>query len=280
MSMRFMRFKEGKSKALTYSYDDGVKTDARFIKILDKYGMKGTFNVNAGLFAPEGTVYPKNQIICRMTKKEAYELYKNSGHEVGIHGYTHPFLEQLPTSQMVDEIISDRKELEEMFSERIDGGAYPFGTFNDDVVNVLRLCGVKYFRTVVSTEKFDIPSDWLRLSATCHHNNPKLMKLAEEFLDAPINRQPKLFYLWGHTYEFNKDNNWERIEEFAEKMANNDEIWYATNMEIYEYIEAYNRLEYFADGKTVYNPTLIDVWMYEDGKVYKIASGDTVKICK
>lgn len=278
MAMRFMRFKDGKAKAFTCSYDDGVQSDARFIEILNKYGIKGTFNINAGLFAPEGTVYPEGQIHCRMTKNEAYELYHNSGHEVAIHGYYHHYMEQLPTSQMVSEIIEDRKALEEMFGKRIDGGAYPFGTFNDEVVNALRLCGVKYCRTTVSTESFKIPADWLRLPATCHHNNPRLMELAEEFLNLQNDRQPRLFYLWGHTYEFNKDNNWSLIEEFAEKIGGKDDIWYATNMEIYEYTEAYNRLEYFADGKTAYNPTLIDVWVYENGQVYKVPSGAAVKI--
>ena len=276
--IRFMRFKDGKAKALTYSYDDGVQSDARLIEILDKYGMKGTFNINAGLFAPEGTVYPEGQASCRMTKSEAYDLYSNSGHEVAIHGYHHHFMEQLPTSQMVDEIMEDRKALEAIFGTRIDGGSYPFGTYNDKLVDALKLCGVKYCRTVISTEKFDTPTDWLRLPATCHHNNTRLMSLADDFLNASIKRQPKLFYLWGHSYEFNKDNNWNVIEKFAEKMANNEDIWYATNMEIYEYMQAYNRLEYYADGKTVYNPTLIDVWMYQDDVVYKIASGETVKI--
>lgn len=278
--VRFMRFKDGKAKALTFSYDDGVQSDARFIKILDKYGMKATFNINAGMFAPEGTVYPEGEVSCRMTKREAYDLYNNSGHEVGIHGYYHYFMEQLPPSQMVDEILSDRKVLEEMFEKRIDGGAYPFGTYSDELVDALRICGVKYCRTTISTEKFALPTDWLRLNTTCHHSNPRLMSLAEQFLASPINKQPRLFYLWGHTYEFNRDNNWGLIEEFAEKMADNENIWYATNMEIYEYIQAYNRLEYYADGNTIYNPTLIDVWMYQAGKVYKIASGETVKIGK
>ncbi|MBQ8807865.1 MAG: polysaccharide deacetylase family protein, partial [Clostridia bacterium] len=240
MSMRFMRFPGGKAKALTFSYDDGVFSDKRLISIFDKNGIKGTFNINAGLFAPEGTVYPEDAIRGRMTRSQAYQLYKNSPHEVAIHGYTHPHLENIPTSQAVLEIITDRKALEEMFGERITGGAYPFGTYNDNIVEALRLCGIKYCRTIVSTENFDIPSDWLRLPATCHHDNPRLMELAGNFSSLPVNRQPKLFYVWGHSYEFNQKQNWNVIENFCEKMAHNDTIWYATNIEIYDYIEAYN----------------------------------------
>ncbi len=278
MAIRHMCFKDGKEKAVTFSYDDAVQSDARFIKILDKNGLKGTFNVNAGMFAPEGTVYPEGQAACRMTRNEAYELYKNSEHEVALHGYDHHFLTHLPTSHMIDEILSERKILEEMFETRIVGGAYAFGDYDDTAVDVLRLCGVKYFRTTESTGNFAIPKDWLRLKPTCHHNAPNLMELADTFLNISTRYGPKLFYVWGHTYEFNQHNNWEVFEEFAEKIGGKEDIWYATNIEIYDYIKAYDSLEFYADGKTVYNPTLVDVWMVIEGAKYKIPSGETVKI--
>ena len=46
----YMKFKDGKSKALTLSYDDAVVQDIRLIGIMDKYGIKGTFNVNSGWY--------------------------------------------------------------------------------------------------------------------------------------------------------------------------------------------------------------------------------------
>ena len=50
----FLRFPEFKLKALTLSYDDGVVFDEKLISILDKYGLKCTFNINSGLFDLEG----------------------------------------------------------------------------------------------------------------------------------------------------------------------------------------------------------------------------------
>ena len=278
MGMRFMRFPGGRAKALTFSYDDGVHPDRRLIDIFNKYGMKGTFNICSGRFASEGTVYPPEAISGALPKSEAYALFASSPHEVAIHGYTHQYMTNLPTSQRVSEILDDRKNLEEMFGRRITGGAYPYGNYNDDVVEALRLCGIKYCRTTVSTESFVIPTDWLRLPATCHHANPRLMELADEFISLGIDRQPRLFYVWGHSYEFNQKQNWNVIEEFCEKMSGNDDIWYATNIEIYDYIEAYNRLECFADGKKVYNPTLYELWVYQDGVTYKIPAGATIEI--
>ena len=49
-----MRFPGGLAKALTFSYDDGVEQDIRLVEILDKYGMKGTFNLNSGCYAKPG----------------------------------------------------------------------------------------------------------------------------------------------------------------------------------------------------------------------------------
>ena len=214
-----------------------------------------------------------------MTASECLALYKNSGHEVAVHGHTHPFLEQLPQSGVVYEIIKDREELERMFGCIIKGMAYPYGTFSDEVVEALRACGISYSRTTVSTEKFNIPTDWLRMPATCHHNNPRLMELAEKFaaIDGTKLTEPKLFYLWGHSYEFEDKDNWDVIEKFSEYMGGRDDVWYATNIEIYDYVTAYKSLVYSADGYRIYNPTLITLWIDVDGKMqYKIASGETV----
>lgn len=277
-TQRFMRFKEGKAKALTLSYDDGVDQDIRLIKILDKNGVKCTFNISAGRFAEEGTVYPDDKINGRLlTKSQAISLYKNSDHEIAIHGYTHPHLDRLATNHAMYEIIQDRKELEEIFDTMVRGCAYPFGAYNDDVVKILELAQIKYARTTISTKKFSLPTDWLRLEASCHHRSPEFMELAEKFVELNP-KEASLFYVWGHSYEFDQDNNWDVIEKFAEYVGGREDIWYATNIEIYDYIEAYKNLQTSADGKTIYNPSVIDVWMSDDGKIYKIPSGETVKL--
>ena len=46
-----MRFPGFKYKALTLSYDDDVIFDKKLMEILDKHGLKCTFNLNSGLFA-------------------------------------------------------------------------------------------------------------------------------------------------------------------------------------------------------------------------------------
>ena len=274
MKYNFLRFPDFKRKAVTLSYDDGVVYDRKLIEIMDKNGLKGTFNINSGMFGKE----PGGR---RLTKEEAYELYANSPHEVAVHGFYHLALAETEQSVAVRDVIKDREELEETFGRVIKGMAYAYGSVDDKVVEALKTCGISYSRTTVSTEAFAIPEDWLRMPATCHHNNPRLMELAKTFVETENDKKytrnnPMLFYLWGHSYEFNDNDNWEIIEELAEYIGNREEIWYATNGEIYEYVQAFNRLQFSANGMLVRNPSAIDVYLCYRGKNVLVPAGQTV----
>lgn len=278
MAQVFMRFPGGKQRALTFSYDDGVEQDVRLIEIFRKYGLKATFNLNSGLYAPEGTVYPEGQVHRRMTESQVSELYRGDDIEVAVHGYTHPWLDHMPMNMCTKDLMDDREKLESQFGTLVRGMAYPFGTYSDDVVASMRSVGIVYSRTVQSTHDFNMPTDWMRLPATCHHNDPELMKLAHRFVEESSWGRPWLFYLWGHSYEFEGNNNWEVIEEFAEFMSGRDDIWYATNIEIYDYQAAFKQLLFSMDGKIVTNPTAYELWFFLNGEEYSIKPGETKKI--
>lgn len=278
MAQVFMRFPGGKQRALTFSYDDGVEQDVRLIEIFRKYGLKATFNLNSGLYAPEGTVYPEGQVHRRMTEAQVSELYRGDDIEVAVHGYTHPWLDHMPMNMCTKDLMDDREKLESQFGTLVRGMAYPFGTYSDDVVASMRSVGIVYSRTVQSTHDFNMPADWMRLPATCHHNDPELMKLAHRFVEESSWGRPWMFYLWGHSYEFEGNNNWEVIEEFAEFMSGRDDIWYATNIEIYDYQAAFKQLLFSMDGKIVTNPTAYELWFFLNGEEYSIKPGETKKI--
>ncbi len=273
-----LRFPEGKNKAVTLSYDDGVEQDIRLIDIMQRHGLKGTFNINSGYFAKKGTVYPKGQVHRRLTMEKAVELYNGHGMEVAVHGVTHPFLEQLPINLCTYEVLQDRMNLEREFNCMVRGMAYPYGTYSDMVVDVLKACGIVYSRTTKQTERFDIPMDWLRLPTTCKHTNPRLMELADLFLKQQSEYEDaKLFYLWGHSYEFEMDDNWNVIEEFAKYVGNRPNVWYATNIEIYEYIEAYNRLVFSLSDKRVYNPSCREIYFATLKGSFSVKAGETIQ---
>ena len=274
----YMKLKDGKSKVFTLSYDDCVVQDIRFVKILDKYGVKCTFNINTGLYLPEDAV--RERFYGRMKKSEALELFKNSNHEVAVHALTHPFLEKLKSEEICYEILEDRKNIENQYETLARGMAYPYGTYNRNVIEMLEKCGICYSRTTVATEKFDFPENWLELHSTCHHSHPRLMDFAKHFVEdkGRYISDNWMFYVWGHTFELDNENYWEKIEEFIKYVSGKEDVWYATNIEIYDYVKAYENLQVSVDRKVVYNPSVIDVWFAENNKTYCVKGGETVRI--
>lgn len=270
----YMKLKDGKGKVLTLSYDDGVVQDIRLMDIMNKHGLKGTFNIGSGKYLPEDTV--REKYYGRMKLSEAKELYIGSGHEVALHAFTHPHLEKMNSPEIVQEIWEDRKHIEKTYGAIARGMAYPFGAYNETVKDVLRNCGVVYARTTRSTYKFDFPTDWLELHPTCRHKDTRLMELADKFLASKAANSARMFYLWGHSYEFDDMDNWNVIEAFAEKMGGREDIWYATNIEVYDYVKAYEQLQVSADRTVIHNPTATDVWAFDRGETFCIKAGETL----
>lgn len=272
---KYMRFPEGKCKALTFSYDDGVAADKKLVALLNKYGLKGTFNINSKLFDCSGWHD-------RMDGEETYLTFCNGPHEVAMHGARHIFMDKVPTPEAVNELVQNRLYLENRFGRVIRGLAYAYNGYTEEVLKALPLIGVAYARTTEDTFCFDLPQNFLLWGPTCHHRSPRFGELAQSFLELDLSkekkhREGKLFYVWGHSYEFDDDGNWGMIEEFMQKAAAaKEDIWFATNMEIYRYVQAYRSLEFSIDGERVYNPSAIPVWLEIRDKTYKIEPAQTV----
>lgn len=274
-----MAFPGGKRKALTLSYDDGVEQDIRLMEIMAKHGLKGTFNLNSAAYASEGKVWPAGQIHRRMSKSQATNLYAQSGQEVAIHAAEHGDLAALPPAAAVWQVMKDKDSLEQQFGRIIRGMAYPFGTVTDALAQTLAGCGIAYARTTVSTGRFALPENWLKLPATCHHNDPALMERAHHFVEDPVPRQPWLFYLWGHSYEFESNDNWNVMEEFAAFVGGKSDIWYATNIEIHDYIQAWRGLLTSADGSRVFNPSCLILWIQWGDQALPVAPSQEITLC-
>lgn len=263
-----LAFPEGRLKALTLSYDDGVTADRRLVEIMNKNAIRGTFHLNAGLMGNE-----KNPN--RLPPEQIASLY--AGHEVSAHGYTHPFLEKLPDAAIIKEILDDRRELEKLTGYPIRGMSYPFGTYNDRVVEILKKLGITYARTTRPTHTFNISDDFLRWHPTCHHKHDLLEK-TRDFLATDGYRLPALFYVWGHAYEFDNDNNWELIEEFCQTAGGRKDVWYATNQEIVDYLTAYRRLEFSVDCDMAFNPSAESIWVRAEEGIHELTAGKLTRI--
>lgn len=278
MKQCYMRFPGGKKKAFTISYDDNITQDERLIKKMEQYHIKGTFNIIPGWFSKEDAVFPEGETYINVTEKKAKDLYDNSLVEVANHGYDHQKSTTVPPMQLMEDIVKCRQELENMYDRIITGYAYPYGLYNETLIQILKNAGISYARTVESTYEFHLPEDWLILNPTCHHAEPELMELAEKFLNDTVADDSYLFYVWGHTFEFDQQNNWESVDALFEKVADKEDVWYATNGEICNYHKKYQQLIFSQDGKRIYNPTDATIWLEIDNTVRSIRSGETKEL--
>ncbi|NLM96027.1 MAG: polysaccharide deacetylase family protein [Halanaerobiaceae bacterium] len=261
MKISFSFYPEGRKKALTMSYDDGQIHDRRLVEIFNKYGIKGTFHLNSGTLDKEGF----------LKSAEIKELFR--GHEIAVHSVNHPFLTRIPAGVLLEEIIEDRRRLEELAAYPVRGMSYPFGEYNDNLLNLLPHLGIEYSRTVQSHGSFRLPENFLAWHPTCHHEQDILEKFKEFQKPSPWEQLP-LFYIWGHSFEFARNDNWDLIEEFCKIAGGDEETWYATNVEIMDYIKALRGLKISVDQKIVYNPSAIPVWISADGEAVKIEAGE------
>ena len=255
-------FPGGRMKCLTMSYDDGVHFDRRLVEIFNQNGMRGTFHLNSGAFDNGWNV----------DSKEVKELY--AGHEVSVHTVNHPDLRHVTDAGLVQEIIEDRRQLEALCGYPVRGMSYPFGNYNDHIKAMLPGLGIEYSRTVKDTMQFDLPNNFLEWHPTAHHNHD-IANLGKRFLELNCTWCWSVFYVWGHSFEFEGQKTWGVIEDFCKQMRGHDEIWYATNIEIVDYVNAVHSLRVSADENIIYNPTATDVWVGVDGSPVKIPAGET-----
>lgn len=240
-------FPGGKRKAFTLSYDDGWPQDRKLISLMNTYGIKGTFNLVSGDVLFDQIENPK-------------ELYK--GHEIAAHGLTHGYLGRIAPQNATYEVMKDRENLEKVFGGTVRGFVYAHGSVNGSTAQILKNCGIQYARTINNTEKFLLPSDWYSFNPTCEDVNPKLLQIADRFLKTPpLFTQTQLFYIWGHSHITDQNNLWGDLEELFKKISESDAVWCATNIEICDYITAFNNLVMSADGNYIYNPTVTTLWL-------------------
>jgi len=238
----------GKKRVVTFSYDDGPIQDVRLIEIFNKYGVKATFHLN-------GMRY-----IGMSEEEAASHIKRYEGHEVACHTVNHGWLTRMPLQSVVTETFEDRKILENVFKHPIIGMSYPSGPIDDKAISAIRACGIVYGRTAASTMGFKIPEDFMKWHPTCHHKDA--LGLCDKFLSSLDSEWTSpMFYIWGHSHEFKTEADWEYIEKLVKTLANNDKIWYATNIDIYRYMKAQERLEISADETIFYNPSDITVWV-------------------
>ena len=263
-------FPGGKHKVLTMSYDDGRTEDYRLVKLFNAHGIKGTFNLNGGIHDD-----PR-----RIPANEYASVY--AGHEIACHTYTHPTIARCPLEQVAWQIHADRLALEKLTGTPVCGLAYPNGSYSEQIIQLLPALGIRYARVVPTTGGFDMPANWYEWRATCHHSQA-MMERAHQFTHLHKTQRLYMMYVWGHSYEFSGRDSWSWMEEFCAFMGGRDDIWYATNIEIVDYMDAASRLRYTAAGDYVFNPNACSIWLQvaapgQQPKILEVPGGQGIRL--
>ena len=253
----FDKFKNGTTNIVTMSFDDGPENDRRLAELFNRYGIKSAFHlISDRKLLPAGV----------------YE-----GHEVSCHTVHHRHMDLLNFAQNYKEWMDNRIALEKYCGYLVRGASYPYGNCHTDVVNSAKMAGIAYSRTTKATNGFGIPDDFMKWDPTCHFSN------AENLADSFVERSKKewtrqLFYIWGHSYELDTEEAWKSMEKLCQKIGGIDNVWYATNIEICDYITALKQLRIYADNSAVYNPTDTDLWITVDGKTVAVPHMTEVRL--
>lgn len=180
MPYQFLRFPEGKEKAVTLSYDDGVRHDIKFSEIISSYGLKCTFNLNSTALRGDNC----------LNDQEAQEHYISKGHEIAVHGSFHRAEGAIRPIEGIRDVLDCRLELEKRFKGIIRGMAFPDsgitrfsnGADYKAIKNYLTELDIAYARTLgADNYSFMLPNDWHCWMPTVHNANPNLFDYIDNF---------------------------------------------------------------------------------------------------
>lgn len=259
----------GKKKAFNVTYDDGVVQDIRFVKLLNQYQLKGTFNLNSSLLEKEFEwTHESGCVVKRLKTNDVRSLY--TGHEIASHTLTHPYMESLTKEEILYELSKDKDNLERIFCKEIKGFAVPFDYYSELIEMCVKECGFEYVRISEESYSFSPQNDFYKWRATIFHCDDKLKDLAQQFI--VTDDELALFQIVGHTYDLDVENKWNIIENVFEVISKQNDILPMTTIEIIDYLKAMNKVE--ITNKYIQNNSDISLWFSIDNIICEIKSNE------
>jgi len=263
----------GKTKAFNISYDDGVVQDIRFVEMLNRYGLKGTFNLNYGLMHSGFTwQHECGMTVRRIPEDQVVAVY--AGHEVASHSFSHPYFNNASETEILKELGSDKFFLEKLFGREVTGYATPFYFYSDLMANCVRHCGFEYARISEESNDYSIPEDFYRWKGSKFHWDKDLKDFVSGFLET--DRELALCQLVGHSYDLDVLNIWDRMEQICRRVSEDDTVWPATHGELVRYLKNMSRARFY--WAEIHNESDADIWFDVDGSVIRLRPGEKLHV--
>lgn len=262
----------GKPKAFNITYDDGVEQDIRFVSLLNKYALKGTFNLNSGLMAERFTWIHENGIpVTRLAPEQLPRLYL--GHEVASHTLTHPYMQNLSDGELHRQLLEDKQNLERLFGTEVAGFAVPFDYYDDRIARCAQSCGFEYARMSEVSLDYTPCNDWYHWKTGIYHIMPELVPFVDGFLNTDT--ELAVCQIVGHSYDLDALNMWDTMEDICAKIARRRDIWPTTNLELVRYLKAMEQAVITPGG--IENPSSRELWFRVDDKTLVLSPGESLK---
>lgn len=234
---------ENKKVIVTTSWDDGHVLDFRLAELMKKYGVRGTFYIS-----PFDHELPLEK---RLTENQIREI--GADFEIGAHTMTHRPLPTISLAEATKEIIDSKKYLEEVIGAPVLSFCYPRGEYTAQHAVAVKDAGYKLARTV-SRFSYDLGTNPFEMPTTIHTYDHFLdiwgvIKLANfnpfRFIGLYRNWEKQaivqfnhvmqnggVFHLWGHSWEVDNHQDWNRLEYVFAHIGNREGVEYVPNKEL------------------------------------------------
>ncbi len=230
---------------LTTSWDDGHRCDLKLAQMLNRHGLKATFYVA-----------PENQELAQQDLLSVPEIRNLSqDFEIGAHSMTHRRLPAIPEREAAREINESKAVLEQVTGKEVDAFCYPGGAYTKVHTQLVREAGFRYARTV-ARYIFSVDDPYAAgTSVHAYHHNQRIgldlwrtacfakfrpIKLlhcldwdclAKAMFDKVL-KEGGIYHIWGHSWEIDENDDWERLEDVFRYISANPEVSYVTNGEL------------------------------------------------
>lgn len=228
-----------KSVMVTSSWDDGHKHDLRLARLLEQYGLKGTFYIS-----PRNREWAGGELLKQREIKEISNAF-----EIGSHTVTHPLLPTIPRSQAREEITDSKAILEDITGQEVVSFCYPGGAYTSVHPNLVKEAGYRFARTVIRYAfRVDEPYEAPTSLHTYNHWKSDLWTIAGFAKFQPVAlrhylgwdslgramfdrvaRRGGVFHIWGHSWEIDQHNDWKRLEGMFRYLSARPGVKYVTN---------------------------------------------------
>lgn len=261
-------YPNGKIKAFNITYDDGILQDVRFVSLLNKYGLKGTFNLNYQLMEQEFEwVHENGMVVKRLGLDAVRHLY--DGHEIASHTMTHPYLRDKSEAELLWEIGEDKRRLEQFFGREVAGFGVPFDYYDERIADCVRKCGFEYGRMSEETRGYTPWQDPFYWRCGIFHLAPELDGYVDGFFRT--DEELALCQIVGHSYDLDAADLWNKMEAIFRKIVQDPNILPMTHLQIVRYMESMKQAQIRENA--IENHSDIDLWFRVDGEVLRLGPG-------